>query len=48
MSVILIPFLTPMLAISHFAFLILGPQKREHLSNILITSVDDFSFLKKW
>ena len=41
------PFLTPMPAISHFALLILSPEKRENLSNVLITSVADFSFLRK-
>ena len=46
-SAILTPFLTPMPAISHFALLILSPEKRENLSNVLITSVADFSFLTK-
>ena len=36
-----------MSAISHFALLILSPEKRENLSNVLITSVADFSFLRK-
>ena len=34
-NVVLTPFLTPMPAISHFAFLILRSEKRENLSNVL-------------
>ena len=41
------PYLTPMPAISHFVLLMLWPEKRENLSNVLITAVADFSFLKK-
>ena len=44
---ILTPFLTPIPAILHFALLILGPEKGENLSNVLITSVADFSFFRK-
>ena len=44
-STIWSPFLTSMPAISHFVWLILRPQTRENLSNVLITSVTDFSFL---
>ena len=46
-SAILTPFLAPMPAISHFALLILSPEKRENLQNILITSVAVSRFLEK-
>ena len=46
-SAIVTPFLTPIPGVSHFALLILSPEKRENLSNALITSVTDFSFLRK-
>ena len=46
-SAILTPFLTPMPAILHFALFTAMAEKRENLLNVLITSVADFSFLKK-
>ena len=42
-SAILTPFLTAMPAIS---LCIIDPEKRENFSNVLITSVADYSFLR--
>ena len=46
-NAIVTPFSTLVPAISLFPLLILSPEKGENLSNILITSVADFLFLRE-